>query len=73
MGAHLLSADQSASGKVADITDATKSWIADVGTAANKLDHAVGKQMGLPYTMHVVGFSDPQGLSPAGRICWRRL
>src|SRR5579863_10090061 len=53
-GAHLL-ADQSESGKVADITDSTKSWIADVGTAANNWTVA-GKQMGLPYTMHVVGF-----------------
>ncbi len=45
-GAHLL-ADQSESGKVADIADATKSWIADVGTAANNWTVA-GKQMGLP-------------------------
>jgi raffinose/stachyose/melibiose transport system substrate-binding protein len=53
-GAHLL-ADQSQSGKVADITDSTKSWIGDVGTAAGNWT-VDGKQMGIPYTMHVVGF-----------------
>lgn len=53
-GAHLL-ADQAQSGKVADITDATKGWIGDLGAAAG--NWAVdGKQMGIPYTMHVVGF-----------------
>ncbi|MGC4077425.1 MAG: ABC transporter substrate-binding protein [Rubrivivax sp.] len=53
-GAALL-ATQAQSGKVADITDATKNWIGDIGAAAN--NWAVdGKQYGIPYTMHVVGF-----------------
>lgn len=53
-GAHLL-ADQAESGKVADITDATKSWIGDLGSSPTgwQVD---GKQMGIPYTVHVVGF-----------------
>ncbi len=42
-------------GKVADITEQTKGWIKDIGAAANNwfID---GKQLGIPYTMHVVGF-----------------
>lgn len=53
-GAHLL-ADQAESGKVADITDATKGWIGDLGSAPAGWQVA-GKQMGIPYTVHVVGF-----------------
>jgi len=53
-GAALL-ATQMESGKVADITEFTKSWIGDVGAAAGNWAYD-GKQYGIPYTMHVVGF-----------------
>ena len=53
-GAHLL-ADQSESGKVADITDAAKSWLPDLGSSPTGWQ-VEGKQMGIPYTVHVVGF-----------------
>ena len=42
-------------GKVADITSQTKGWIKDIGAAANNW-FVNGKQLGVPYTMHVVGF-----------------
>ena len=46
---------QTQSGRVADITDQTKSWISDIGAAAQ--GWAVGgKQYGVPYDSHVVGF-----------------
>ncbi len=42
-------------GKVADITEQTKDWIGDLGAAAQNWSWD-GKQLGAPYTMHVVGF-----------------
>jgi raffinose/stachyose/melibiose transport system substrate-binding protein len=48
-------ADQVSSGRVMDITADTKSWIDQLGTAAEnwKVD---GKQYGIPYSLGVVGF-----------------
>jgi raffinose/stachyose/melibiose transport system substrate-binding protein len=48
-------ADQIRSGKVMDITDQTKGWIGELGKAANgwKVN---GRQYGIPYDQHVVGF-----------------
>jgi raffinose/stachyose/melibiose transport system substrate-binding protein len=48
-------ASQIPSGKVMDITSAAKPWINQVGTAAGgwQVD---GKQYGVPFSLHVVGF-----------------
>jgi raffinose/stachyose/melibiose transport system substrate-binding protein len=48
-------AGQVTSGKVADITAATKDWIGQLGKAASgwQLD---GKQYGVPFELHAVGF-----------------
>jgi raffinose/stachyose/melibiose transport system substrate-binding protein len=48
-------ASQIPSGKVMDITDAASSWIDQVGAAAGgwQVD---GKQYGVPFSLHVVGF-----------------
>jgi raffinose/stachyose/melibiose transport system substrate-binding protein len=48
-------ATQVQSGKVADITDQVAPWIGDIGGIADgwKTD---GKQYGVPYSQHVVGF-----------------
>jgi len=48
-------ATQLASGKVADLTQATSSWISELGTAASRWQ-VNGKQYGLPYDLHMVGF-----------------
>ncbi|WP_329494169.1 ABC transporter substrate-binding protein [Kitasatospora herbaricolor] len=50
-----LLATQAGSGRVADITDRTKSWIKDLGPAAQGWA-SDGKQYGVPYASHVVGF-----------------
>jgi len=48
-------ATQIQSGKIADITDCSSSWIGDLGKSAS--GWAVdGKQYGIPYDYHVVGF-----------------
>jgi raffinose/stachyose/melibiose transport system substrate-binding protein len=46
---------QAQSGRVADLTDLTKGWLGDIGAAAKgwAID---GKQYGVPYDTHVVGF-----------------
>lgn len=46
---------QLSSGKLADITEASKSWIGPLGQAATGWQSA-GKQYGVPYQMHAVGF-----------------
>jgi raffinose/stachyose/melibiose transport system substrate-binding protein len=48
-------AGQVTSGKVADLTALTKDWIGEIGKAADgwKLD---GKQYGVPFVLHSVGF-----------------
>jgi raffinose/stachyose/melibiose transport system substrate-binding protein len=48
-------AGQITSGKVMDLTSATKDWISEIGKAADgwKLD---GKQYGVPFVLHAVGF-----------------
>ncbi len=48
-------ASQITSGKVADITDATKGWISSAGKLASgwQVD---GKQYGVPFAQHFVGF-----------------
>ena len=48
-------ASQLTSGKVMDLTQAASGWIAQVGTAAAGWQ-AQGKQYGIPYDRHVVGF-----------------
>jgi raffinose/stachyose/melibiose transport system substrate-binding protein len=48
-------ATQIQSGKVMDMTAATKSWIGEIGNAA-KGWQADGKQYGIPYDLHIVGF-----------------
>lgn len=48
-------ADQIKSGKIADITESSKSWIGPLGKYAD--GWKVGdKQLGVPYLMHAVGF-----------------
>jgi raffinose/stachyose/melibiose transport system substrate-binding protein len=46
---------QSQSGKLADITQLTSSWIGDLGKSASGWSND-GKQLGVPYDYHVVGF-----------------
>jgi raffinose/stachyose/melibiose transport system substrate-binding protein len=48
-------ATQVQSGKLMDMTAATSSWIKDLGNSA-ALWQADGKQYGIPYDLHVVGF-----------------
>ncbi len=48
-------ASQVTSGKVADISDATKPWISEAGKLATDWQ-ADGKQYGVPFEQHVVGF-----------------
>ncbi len=48
-------ATQIKSGKLMDITQATSSWIGELGSAAKGWQHD-GKQYGVPYDVHVVGF-----------------
>lgn len=48
-------ATQIQSGKVMDITDATADWIGDIGNAA-KGWQVDGKQYGVPFDLHTVGF-----------------
>jgi len=46
---------QAQSGRVADLTDLTKGWLGDIGAAAKGWS-VDGKQYGVPYDTHVVGF-----------------
>jgi len=48
-------ATQMQSGKLMDMTSATSSWIKDLGNSA-ALWSVDGKQYGIPYDLHVVGF-----------------
>ena len=48
-------ASQLSSGKVMDLSAATSSWIGDLGPAAAGWQ-VKGKQYGVPYDLHVVGF-----------------
>ncbi|ANZ41218.1 sugar ABC transporter substrate-binding protein [Lentzea guizhouensis] len=48
-------ASQLSSGKIADITQASSSWIGPLGQAAQGWQ-VKGKQYGVPYQMHAVGF-----------------
>ena len=48
-------ADQLKSGKLGDITQASSSWIGPLGQAAQGWQ-VKGKQYGVPYQMHAVGF-----------------
>src|SRR4051794_40331187 len=48
-------ATQVQSGKVMDISDQTKGWIGDIGSIAEGWQ-TDGKQYGVPYSQHVVGF-----------------
>jgi raffinose/stachyose/melibiose transport system substrate-binding protein len=48
-------ATQIRSGKLMDITDATKGWIGTIGKAADGWK-ANGRQYGVPYDLHIVGF-----------------
>lgn len=48
-------ATQITSGKVADLTDDTASWIGELGKAAQGWQ-VNGRQYGVPYDLHVVGF-----------------
>lgn len=48
-------ASQVTSGKLADITDATKSWIGQAGKFAESWQ-VDGKQYGVPFAQHFVGF-----------------
>ncbi|MFD8597844.1 extracellular solute-binding protein [Kitasatospora sp. NPDC059646] len=50
-----LLATQAQSGRVADLTALTADWIKDLGPAAQGWA-ADGKQLGVPYDSHVVGF-----------------
>ncbi|MFF2627023.1 extracellular solute-binding protein [Kitasatospora griseola] len=50
-----LLATQAQSGRVADLTSLTADWIKDLGPAAQGWA-ADGKQLGVPYDSHVVGF-----------------
>ncbi|MFJ5924998.1 extracellular solute-binding protein [Kitasatospora sp. NPDC092948] len=50
-----LLATQAQSGRVADLTSLTADWIKDIGPAAQGWA-ADGKQLGVPYDSHVVGF-----------------
>ncbi len=46
---------QAQSGKLADLTQLTSSWIGDLGKSASGWAND-GKQLGIPYDYHVVGF-----------------
>ncbi|MFL6117316.1 MAG: ABC transporter substrate-binding protein [Catenulispora sp.] len=46
---------QLSSGKVLDLTSAVSSWIGEIGQAASRWQ-VDGKQYGIPYEQHVVGF-----------------
>jgi len=46
---------QAQSGKLADLTQLTSSWIGDLGKSASGWSNG-GKQLGVPYDYHVVGF-----------------
>jgi raffinose/stachyose/melibiose transport system substrate-binding protein len=48
-------ATQAQSGKLMDMTDTVKPWISSLGNSA-ALWQANGKQYGIPYDLHVVGF-----------------
>lgn len=48
-------ADQVSSGRVMDITEATKSWIGELGSAAGGWQ-VEGKQYAVPYSLGIVGF-----------------
>ena len=48
--------DQVAAGLVQDITDATSSWIGDLGAAPVGLYQVDGKQYGVPFDAGIVGF-----------------
>jgi raffinose/stachyose/melibiose transport system substrate-binding protein len=48
-------ASQISSGKVMDMTQATSSWISEIGPAAQGWQ-VNGKQYGVPFDLHVVGF-----------------
>jgi len=48
-------ATQVESGKIMDMTDATKGWISQLGPSAAGWQ-VEGKQYGIPYDLHVVGF-----------------
>lgn len=48
-------ATQVQSGKLTDMTSSTKSWISQLGQSAS-MWQANGKQYGVPYDLHVVGF-----------------
>jgi raffinose/stachyose/melibiose transport system substrate-binding protein len=48
-------ATQVKSGKLADLTSLTKSWIGEVGKAAQSWQ-VDGRQYGVPYDLHMVGF-----------------
>ncbi|HEX5496730.1 MAG TPA: ABC transporter substrate-binding protein [Mycobacteriales bacterium] len=48
-------ATQVQSGKLMDITSATSSWISELGTAPSGWQ-VNGKQYGVPYDLHIVGF-----------------
>ena len=48
-------ATQIPSGKVADLTKLTSGWISEVGSAAQAWQ-VNGKQYGVPYDLHTVGF-----------------
>jgi raffinose/stachyose/melibiose transport system substrate-binding protein len=48
-------ATQAQSGKLADLTQLTSSWIGDLGKSASGWAND-GKQLGIPYDYHVVGF-----------------
>ena len=48
-------ATQVRSGKVMDITSASKGWISELGKAADGWK-ANGRQYGVPYDLHIVGF-----------------
>jgi len=50
-----LLATQTESGRVADLTDATKGFVKDLGPAVEEWQ-VDGKQYGIPYDSHVVGF-----------------
>jgi raffinose/stachyose/melibiose transport system substrate-binding protein len=47
---------QITSGKVADITSLVSSWISELGATAQGWQSTDGKQYGIPYDLHVVGF-----------------
>src|ERR1700749_1749843 len=47
---------QITSGKVADLTSLVSPWISELGATAQGWQSADGKQYGVPYDLHVVGF-----------------